>query len=187
MAARPREFRWYAQHRHWFFEGGAFPVVVLTPLTVLLALVSPELAFVSGAWAVIWIFTSAGDWIDRWRAVVEVRVPTRDGQLWLRQRYGRTRTFPLDALTAVRPLQIGAVSWVMVEPGQGDERTEEDVLVLRLQLGSAVYTTYNTPHTAAAMMPLVAALQRACPGMVVAATEERRPRYVDVERGMSPG
>lgn len=73
-AARTREFRWHAQHRHWFVEGGAFPVVVLTPLTALLALVSPELAFVSGTWAVIWIFTSAGDWIDRWRAVVEVRV-----------------------------------------------------------------------------------------------------------------
>lgn len=75
----------------------------------------------------------------------------------------------------------------MVEPGQDDERTEKDELLLRLDVGSAVYATYNTPYPTAAMMPLVTALQRACPGMVVAATESRRATFVDVERGMSPG
>lgn len=181
-------FRWRAWPKHWFLECGGFPVLVLAPLAVVLAFLSPTWAVVSGAWSLGWIAYSARYWLPLWRSVVEIRVGRGDrARLLLRQRYGRTRTYPLSAVTALRPLQVGSVSWVDVEPGQDSEYEEKDELVLRLDVDGAAYTTYNSARTTAATQPLITALRQACPGMIVHKTESRRTTYVDVERGMSPG
>ncbi|TFE38841.1 hypothetical protein E3E14_26825 [Streptomyces sp. ICN441] len=161
---------------------------MLAPLTVVLAFFSAGWAVMIGALSLWWIAYSARYWITVWRSVVEIRVGSRDhGRLLLRQRYGRTRTYPLTAVTSLHPIQIGSISWALVGPGQDDEYTEEDELVLRLEVDGAEYTTYNTPCTTAAMQPLIAALRHACPEMIVHKTESRRATFVDVERGMSPG
>lgn len=183
-------FRWRAGHqKQWIFEGGAFPVCVLTPLTVLLAFLAPSVAQPLGLGTAFAIVFWGRGWVRTWRTVTEVRVETGARQrLLLRQRYGRTRAYPLDAVTAVRPLQVGAVSRVMVEAGEDDERTETDEMVLILGLGRTTRTTYAARGiSTAAVRPLVEELRRACPRAVVAETEYRMRHYVDVERGMSPG
>ncbi|MEV1054992.1 hypothetical protein ACFWZR_04600 [Streptomyces sp. NPDC059017] len=187
-AQDPSAFRWRAWPEHWFLECGGFPVLVLAPLAVVLAFFSVPWAVTIGALSLWWIAYSARYWIPVWRSVVEIRVGSGDhGRLLLRQRYGRTRTYPLSAVTSLRPLQIGSISYALVAPGQHDDYTEKDELVLRLNVDGVEYTTYNTPYTTAAMQPLITALRHACPDMIVSKTESRRATYVDVERGMSPG
>ncbi|MFF2845247.1 hypothetical protein ACFVT5_02795 [Streptomyces sp. NPDC058001] len=182
-----RTFHWRADHKPWYLEQGIFPVAPLLPLTVLFAFFAPGVAFVCGFAAVVVTAVGTRNWIRTWTSVTEIRVAPDTGHLVLRQRYGRTRTYPLDAVTALRPLQVGPVSWVSVKPGQDDERTERDELLLRLCVGDRVHTTYHGPYRTVQLAPLVAALRRACPGMVVAETELRQPTAVDVERGASPG
>jgi len=93
----------------------------------------------------------------------------------------------VGALSALRPLQIGSTFWVDVPPGEDNEYEEKDELVLGPDVDGKEFTTYNTLYATADMQPLITALRRACPGMVVHETESRRSTAVDVERGMSPG
>ncbi|TQE36104.1 hypothetical protein Sipo8835_10740 [Streptomyces ipomoeae] len=180
-------FRWKARPGHWFLECGGFPVLVLAPLAVVLAFFSVGWAVMIGALSLWWIAYSVRYWIPVWRSVVEIQVGSGDhGRLLLRQRYGRTRRYPLSAVSSLRPLQIGSIFWALV-PGKDDEYKEEDELVLRLDVGGAEYTTYNALYTTAAMQPLITALRHACPDMIVYETESRRATFIDVERGMSPG
>jgi hypothetical protein len=186
-AKGPWAFHWRARTGHWFLECGGFPVLVLAPVAVMLAFVSANWAVVVGAFSLGWIAYSVRYWIPLWRSVVEIRVGRGDqGRLLLRQRYGRTRTYPLRAVASLSPLQIGSVSWAEVG-GQDCEYKEKDELVLRLKVDGTQYTTYNTPYTTAAMQPLITALRHACPDMIVHKTESRRVAFIDVERGMSPG
>ncbi|CAM5378801.1 hypothetical protein SAVIM338S_01657 [Streptomyces avidinii] len=183
-------YHWRAGHeKAWISEGGAFPVCVLVPLTVLLAFVAPGAAWLLGLGTAFAIAFWGRGWARTWRSLTEVRVETgARRRLLLRRRYGRTRAYPLDAVTAVRPLQVGQVFHVMVKPGEDDERTETDEMVLLLEVAGAAHTTYAAPGISeASVRPLVEELRRACPGAVVADTEYRMRSYVDVERGMSPG
>ncbi|MFD6990358.1 hypothetical protein [Streptomyces sp. NPDC059943] len=187
---RNTAFRWRARHKEpWIYEEGAVAVGVLPPLTVLFSFVAPVVACLLGLWTVVGLAMSGPAWVRTWRSVVEVRVETEGGRrLLLRQRYGRTRAYPLDAVTAVRPLQVGLVSPVFVDDGDDDESWETDEMVLLLELGKASRTTYQAPHiTSAHIAPLVEALRRACPHLVVAETEHRMRHAGDLERGMSPG
>ncbi|MFJ6568189.1 hypothetical protein ACIQNU_12245 [Streptomyces sp. NPDC091292] len=183
-----RDFHWRADSKPWFVEQGIFPLAPLLPLTALFAFVAPVVAYLCGFAGVVLTAAESRKWIRTWRSVTDIRVAPDTGHLVLRQRYGRTRTYPLDSLTALRPLQVGAVSFVSAAPGEDEERTERDELLLRLCLGDRVHTTYPGPHRTAQLAPLVAALRRACPGMAVADTEFRRPIAVDDdERGASLG
>lgn len=189
-AMRNAAFRWRAHHKEpWIYEEGAVAVGILPPLAVLFAFVAPVVACLLGLWTVVGLALSGPAWVRTWRSVVEVRVETEGGRrLLLRQRYGRTRVYPLDAVTAVRPLQVGLVPPVFVDDGDDDESWEADEMVLLLELGGASHTTYQARHiTSARIAPLVEALRRACPGLVVAETEQRTRHAGDVERGMSPG
>ncbi|NEA54621.1 hypothetical protein G3I60_10755 [Streptomyces sp. SID13666] len=183
-------FRWQAPYKKpWVFEEGAVTVCVLLPLTVLFSFVLPVVAFLLVPCVIYGIGCSGREWVRTWRSVVDVRVETgARRRLVLRQRYGRPRSYPLDAVTAVRPLQVGSVSRVMVDAGEDDEREETDEMALLLEVGKVSHTTYKAPHlSTATMWPLVEELRRACPHIVVAPTEYRMRYFVDVERGMSPG
>ncbi|MFI9102906.1 hypothetical protein ACIGXA_20525 [Streptomyces fildesensis] len=183
-------FRWQARYKKpWIFEAGAVILCVLPPLTVLFSFVLPSVAFLLGLCIAYGIGTSGREWVRTWRSVVDVRVETGDRRrLVLRQRYGRTRSYALDAVTGVRPLQVGRVSTVMVDAGEDNEREETDEMVLLLEVGKVSHATYKAPHLSTAVMwPLVEELRRACPHIAVTPTENRMRYYVDVERGMSPG
>ncbi|MEV5437666.1 hypothetical protein AB0K80_16880 [Streptomyces sp. NPDC052682] len=181
-------YRWRAWPKPWFFECGGIPVLVLGPLAIVLAFFSLDWAFGVGMVSLVWIAHSARDWISLWRSVIEIRVGQGEqGRLLLRQRYGRTRSYPLSAVTALRPLQVGGISFSHVPPDWDDGYKEEDELVLRLGVDGSQFTTYNTPYSTADMQPVITALRRACPNMIVHKTEFRRVAAVDVERGMSPG
>lgn len=183
-------FRWRAGYKKpWIFEEGAVTIGVLPPLTVLFSFVLPVVAFLLGLWTIFGIGLSGREWVRTWRSVVEVRVETGDRRrLLLRQRYGRTRTYALDAVTAVRPLQVGRVSGVMVDVEEYDERKQTDEMALLLEVGKVAHTTYGAPHiTTATIWPLVEELRRVCPHIVVAETEYRIRSFFDNERGMSPG
>ncbi|MET9700861.1 hypothetical protein ABZY31_28655 [Streptomyces sp. NPDC006529] len=184
-----RTYRWRMATRPLLREPGAVTIGVLLPLAAACAFLLPGLGLLLGLWVLALAATAGRRWLRVWRSVVEVRAePGGGGRLVLTQRYGRTRTYPLDALTALRPVQVGLVSRVLVEPGEDDERTESDEIELLLELGTRVHGTYRAPHlTTAAVRPLVEALCRACPRAVVAPTEYRMRHAVDVERGMSPG
>lgn len=187
---RTAAFRWRARYKEpWIYEEGAVAVGVLPPLTVMFSVVAPAVAFLLGLWTVVGLAISGPAWVRTWRSVVEVRVETQGGRrLVLRQRYGRTRAYPLDAVTALRPLQVGLVSPAVVDDGDDDESWETDEMVLLLEVGGVSHTTYQAPHiTSAHIAPLIEALRHACPHLVVAGTEYRRRHAGDVERGMSPG
>lgn len=187
---RTAAFRWRARYKQpWIHEDGAVAVGVLPPLAVLFAFVAPVVAFLLGLWTVFGLLLSGPAWVRTWRSAVEVRVETGGARrLVLRQRYGRTRVYPLDGVTAVRPLQVGLISPAVLDDGDDDESWETDEMVLLLEVGNASHTTYQAPHiTSVHIAPLVEALRRACPHAVVAATEHRMRHAGDVERGMSPG
>ncbi|AQU68005.1 hypothetical protein BBN63_19030 [Streptomyces niveus] len=187
---RTAAFRWRARYKEpWIYEEGAVAVGVLPPLTVLFCFVAPVVACLLGLWTVFGLAMSGPAWVRTWRSVVEVRVEAEGGRrLVLRQRYGRTRRYPLDAVTALRPLQVGLVSPASFDDGDDDESWETDEMVLLVEVGGASHTTYQAPHiTSAHIAPLVEALRRACPHVVVAGTEHRMRHAGDVERGMSPG
>lgn len=170
-------FRWRAGYRRpWIHEDGAVAVGVLPPLAVLFAFVAPVVAWPLGLWTVVGLVLSGPAWLRTWRSVVEVRVETQGARrLVLRQRYGRTRAHPLDAVTAVRPLRVGPPSPAVPDDGDDDESWEADETVLLLEVGGAAgvaYTTYAAPHiTPAHLAPLVEALRHACPHVVMAGSE----------------
>lgn len=183
-------FRWRAGRvKPWIFEEGAVPVCVLPPLALLCWPVAPGVAALLGLCGLMATAVWGRQWVRRWRSVVEVRVETGARRRLLpRGRHGRVRAYPLDAVTAVRPLQVGLVTGIDVGPGEDDERTETDEMVLLLEIGRAKRTTYAAPHIGtSAVGPLVEELRRACPGAVVAPTEYRMRPGFDVERGASPG
>ncbi|MFI6009630.1 hypothetical protein ACIBAG_12520 [Streptomyces sp. NPDC051243] len=165
-----------------------FPILVLAPAAAVLAFFSAGWAFMVGASSLGWIAYSVRYWIPLWRSVVEIRVGRGEqGRLLLRQRYGRTRTYPLTAVNGLRPLQIGSISFASRGDGDVQDCEEKDELVLRLDVVGTEYTTYNHPYTEAQMQPLITALHHACTDMTVHKTESRRATYIGVERGMSPG
>ncbi|WAL93207.1 hypothetical protein [Streptomyces sp. Je 1-369] len=177
----------------WIFEPGGLPAGVLLPLAVVLAPLWPEGGLTLGLVAVVWMCVRLTGWLRHWATVVEIRVDEQAGRLRLRQRYGRTRVHALGSLTEVRPVQVGPVSWVSAGSGkyeeydEYDEYEEKDQVVLELRVGRRLYTTYNSPHSTSAMARAISALKAVCPGVRVLEPESRRPTFVDVERGMSPG
>ncbi len=178
---------WTAYPKLWLFEPGGLPVGVLLPLAAALAPFWLDGALTLGVCAVLWICIGVAGWLPSWARVVEIRVDKEAGRLTLRQRYGRTRVHALDSLTELRPVQVGPASWVSVSSGEDDEYEEKDQMVLELRMGKRLCITYNTPHTTAAMARVISALKAARPQLRVTETEFRRPTFVDVERGMSPG
>ncbi|HET6858245.1 MAG TPA: hypothetical protein VFH94_14285 [Streptomyces sp.] len=183
-------FRWRAGYKKpWVNEAGVVTAGVLPALALVFFFVLPVVAVLLGLWTLFGIGMSGREWVRTWRSVVEVRVETGGRRrLLVRQRYGRTRACPLDAVTAVRPLQVGRVSGVMATAGVAEELTTTDEMALVLEVGKVAHTTYRAPHiSTAAVWPLVEELRRVCPHIVVAETEYRRRPCIDVERGMSPG
>ncbi|MEV7192196.1 hypothetical protein AB0N81_10330 [Streptomyces sp. NPDC093510] len=178
---------WVAYPKLWLFEPGGLPVGVLLPLAAALTPLWQDGGGTLGLVAVLWMCVRLTGWLRHWATVVEIRVDKQANRLMLRQRYGRTRAHSLDSLTELRPVQVGPASWVSVGPGEHDEYEEKDQVVLELRVGRRLYTTYNSPHSTSAMARAVSALKAVCPRMRVLEAESRRPTFVDVERGMSPG
>ncbi|MBB4967482.1 hypothetical protein [Saccharothrix violaceirubra] len=140
------ECTWRAKAREWYREPGVRPVAVLAPVTAVLAVLLPEVAFWTGVGVAVFTWRGISKWTNTRRLVVAVEVDRDARQLLIRSRSGKTHTYSLDKGLVVRPIQRGRRT-VVVHEREDDEISETDEIHVHLGIAMDTFTLYYSMTT----------------------------------------